>query len=591
MTDQILLENEQLYQAIITAAKSVIKHKETLNELNVFPVRDKDTGSNLSALMSSIIELTKKGNSISETLESVSEAALLGSRGNSGLIFSQFLYGFTLLEDDKKSNDIKLIERVKSGVSYAYEALENPLEGTMITLMRQWLEYLLIEKENHDSIKAYLLATSQKLKIALEETKNTLDILKKHNVVDAGALGFTLFVEGFIEGLIGENKIVAQEFKVDLPTLSFKEEHIHNDNTRYCTEVLLQTTISKDVLTKIISNLGDSVVVGESKRLKRIHIHTNHPEKVLYELSSLGQILESKVDDMLRQQQIQLKPKYKIAIVTDSIADIPKEIIDHYQIHVYPVGINIDDVIFYDKLTIHNEQFFKYILNSKTYPKSFAPNPKSVEVLLATLAKHYKHILVLTVSGKMSGTYNIFNKIANSFLDTQIKVIDTKQNSVSQGLLVMKIAELIDSGMDFNQIEKKAIELTNKTKILVHVETLDLMVRSGRIKKSLGKIGKILHLKPIVSIDSEGNGIVLSKSIGQKNNINKIVKYIKKIHQSHGIEKYALVHLDNLKLAEKIKTKVIDITGFKPEYMSDISTIIAMNSGKGSVGIAYIRKD
>ena len=117
------------------------------------------------------------------------------------------------------------------------------------------------------------------------------------------------------------------------------------------------------------------------------------------------------------------------------------------------------------------------------------------------------------------------------------------------------------------------------------------MVRSGRIKKSLGTLGKLLKLKPIVSINDAGEGVVLSKTIGQKRNINKLVNMVDRIHKTSGIENYAIVHVSNLKLAEKIKTQIIKKIGKAPVYVGEISSIIAMNSGLNSIAIGLIRKD
>ncbi|MBG0762824.1 DegV family EDD domain-containing protein [Acholeplasma laidlawii] len=589
MNEFQMIENKSMYDALIQGAKRVIEKKDTLNQLNVFPVQDQDTGNNLSALMKSIIEQTKLGNTIDETLESLADAALIGSRGNSGLIFSQFLYGLT--KAHQTIDYPEFIRRIESGVIHAYKAINEPVEGTMVTLMRKLSETLKNTKQPIDNIEAYVDYIIQELNMALEQTKLELEVLKTFGVVDAGALGFTLFVEGFLQSIT--NRVTQDVIE---PSISFEEpetiEHDHMDITyRYCTEVLLQTTTDKHTLKELLDQLGDSLVIGETKRLKRVHLHTNHPEIIVEKLSHLGQILESKVDDMRKQYQATQAKDNEICILTDSIADLPKIFVDSHPIHVYPIGINFNDIVYYDKLTINNHQLFHYISKHEKFPTSFTPSFKAIDAQINFLLKHYKKLIILTVSSKMSGIHNLFTKALEGYKDKDVLLIDTKQNSVSEGLIVYEVAKMIEQKMPFEDIKLKVNKLVKNTKILVHVDTLDNMVRSGRIKKSLGTLGKLLKLKPIVSINDAGEGVVLSKTIGQKRNINKLVNMVDRIHKTSGIENYAIVHVSNLKLAEKIKTQIIKKIGKAPVYVGEISSIIAMNSGLNSIAIGFIRKD
>ncbi len=591
MTEEIKLGKERLYNAFMIGAKAVINEKNQLNEINVFPVKDGDTGSNLSSMMTSIIQKSKIGSNLKETLDSISNAALLGSRGNSGLIFSQFFYGFTKEFNEEYMDQNRLIMQMKQGFLSAYESIEVPVEGTIITLMRKWFEFLKREKDNHNTLYEHLITSNNLLQEQLFVTMSELEVLKTYNVVDAGAKGFSLFIDGFVKGIVDEN-LKLEITENDYETFELAHDHIDEVITnRFCTEILVESTMHKEDIISEIHNLGDSIVVGESTKYRRIHLHTNTPELVIEKLKKVGKVVETKVDDMKKQSDVVNHRKHDICVVTDSIADLPKSYIEDNQVQIFPVSILLDDVIYYDKLTIKNEQLFNMIKESKEYPKSAAPSLISIQNLFSYLRTYYKKIIVVTVSSKMSATYNVFKKVIDTYKDDRIALIDSKQNSVSEGLVVKAVVEMINQNMSFEEIVKKTEEIKDKTKILVHVDTLDNMVRSGRIKKSLGKLAKVLHLKPVVSIDETGEGVVLSKSIGLKNNLNKIIKMVKKAHEKYEIKNYAIVHVNNMKLAEYLKIKIIEITGFMPDYITDISTVIAMNSGMGSVAIGYTRKD
>ena len=195
----MLITNKQVYESFIRGAHHVIERKEVLNKINVFPVRDGDTGSNLSSMMRSIIEMAENKVSVKTTLESVADAALYGARGNSGIIFAQYFRGLSeSIEGDEAISVNDFAAACRCAAKYAYDAIENPVEGTMITVMREWGNVLTAECKRHTSLTEIFRNALNQVEIALERTKEQMPILKKANVVDSGAKGFTYFIEGAI---------------------------------------------------------------------------------------------------------------------------------------------------------------------------------------------------------------------------------------------------------------------------------------------------------------------------------------------------------------------------------------------------------
>ena len=181
-----------------------------------------------------------------------------------------------------------------------------------------------------------------------------------------------------------------------------------------------------------IKHFGDSLVIGKSSEYLKIHIHTNEPALLLETIESFALIIETKVDDMKNQYQIQKKQQKEICILTDSIADIATELIDDLNIQVLPISLNIDNMTYFDKLTINNEILKKIILKNESYPKSSSPSIKDIEKLLSLILNNYKKVIVITVSSKMSSTYNAFRNAINKIANNSVKLIDSKSNSVSQ---------------------------------------------------------------------------------------------------------------------------------------------------------------
>jgi len=584
----LTLTNEVIYKSFMVGAKNVISEKNELNAINVFPVPDGDTGTNLASMMLAILEKSRLGQTLTETMQSIVDAAIVGARGNSGIIFASYINGFAdgLKTDQPDLNT--LIETSEKAYDYAYHAISKPVEGTMITVMRAWAHALReFKKATSNAIDVFMRAF-EVLKEELAQTPEKLAVLKENHVVDAGAKGFVHFIEGFIKALKGEDVVIEQHEAVE----AIHVDHLEDSQFRYCTEALIRgENLDIEKVRETLTPLGDSLVVAGSKKTVRIHIHTDEPAKVFAYLDGVARIAEQKVDDMRRQFEAVNHRKYPVALVTDSIADLPSDLIDHYQIHQIPINLKINDSDYLDKVTIQSSRFYEMMDELKVYPTSAQPNVKSLENFFSFLSTYYKDILVITVSEKMSGTYQSFVEAKKRFPHVNIHVVNSKQNSGAEGLLVLKAAQLIDQGLSLPEVTEKIEALTTKSKILVSVKVLKYMVRSGRLTKVSGTLANLMHLKPVISIDEDGAGIIFAKALSVESANKKIYAHMKDIVSTYGIDTYAIVHANAEDRANDYQKAYEALIGFPPAYVMDISTVVAMNAGIGTVAIAYIRKD
>lgn len=586
------LNKELIYNGFLTGAKAVISNEEHLNLINVFPIKDNDTGSNLASLMNEILTKSTLEHTLKDTLNSISNAALIGSKGNSGLIFSQFFYGLSIDVNDDELDLEKLVLSLENGYNYAYESIENPVEGTIITLMRKWVLTLKSFLPHKTDIKESLMSSNKALKKALKQTKDELLVLKKNDVVDAGAKAFTIFVDGFVNSVTNNEEKIKQLKPIIKNDLDHKQfSNLDEITNRYCTEVLIKTNLDKFAINSLVKKFGNSLVIGKSSNYYKIHIHTNDPSGFVSEVKNFAAIYETKIEDMVNQYNLNNKKQAKIGIITDSIADLPREITENNNIQVLPISIKAGDMYYFDGLTVNNNTIIEIVNSSNELPKTASPNLVSVIEMLKNLKKYYEKLIILTVSSKMSSTYNVFNTAVKRLDSKDIVIIDTLQNSTAQGLLVLKASKLALEDESFLNIIDKIKASIKRTKILVHVDSLDNMVKGGRIKKGLNIFAKIVRLKPIVSINEAGEGIVYKLSIGSKHNLKRILKHLKKVHNKEGIKTYAISHVNNLALAEKLKTEIIKQIKIKPAYITDTSSVIALNAGNKAVAVAYIRKD
>lgn len=599
MESNRVIDKEQLRLAFQQGAISVINKKKSLNDMNVFPVADGDTGSNLASLMKGIIEETgQQFQSIKEVFDAVAEAALVSARGNSGIIFAQYLNGFAKqIEKEALFSSLNFVESAKAAVKDAYAAIENPMEGTMITVIRAWAESLDAKEAD---LKITLSRGLDNARYALKETPKQLKILQKNNVVDAGAKGFVLFLEGFTEMIcrqgetesIIDSALIQEQLSVDV-----SQSHHQFDSVplnRYCTEVLIEgEDLVQEEIKALLQDLGDSMVVATGSKKARIHIHSNQPAEVMRRLCKMGRILQQKADDMLLQFEVNTNQKYPIALVTDSIADLPAEFVLKEQIHVLPMNLIINDVNYLDKLTIQPTEFYEMNRIGNRSASSSQPSLKAIENLFSYLETRYQEIIVVTVASALSGTYSSIKEGAKKFQKkgTKIAIIDSKQNSAAEGLLVMEAAEWIAKGESFDTIVARVVDARATTKILVSVNQLDAMIQSGRLPGIVGKIAQKVHLKPIVSLNEEGGGSVEGVTFSTKSNEKRLLKEVKKMQRHHSIKRYAIIHANDEKRAKRFANQVKAELGFEPHYLMEISTVVAMSAGEECIAIALSMED
>jgi uncharacterized protein len=576
------INTPQLYNAFISGAQTLIAQRQSLNAINVFPVADGDTGTNMASTVEAILRHGQLKDNMADTLASITDAVSMNAKGNSGAIFAQFVIGLNETLPDRELSENDMITALNEAVKRVYSALSHPVEGTMITVMRLWVNELehLITK-GHDLKEAFDKALLKANEV-LKDTPNLLTILKEHHVVDSGAKGFVHFLEGFSQGLFSKTKPV---ITLD-DSLRFEEGHIMDANEvithRYCTEALVEGEIGD--IKEQLDALGDSVLIVKSHRFTKIHLHTNTPDKVMALLETKGKLIQQKADDMVLQHA-DFSPKAKIALVTDSIADIPASLILDHQIHVMPLTILVDGAPYLDRVTLPASRFYDRVNTFNEYPSSSQPNQKAVEAIFKDLLTHYSQVLAVTVSSGMSGTHQVV-KAASAAFDGQVAVVDSKKNSGAQGLLVLQAAELIRQGQALDSIVNQLEQSIPLTHIFVSVDTLKYMVKMGRISPVVGRIAKWVNLKPIVSIDANGKGVTMGSAFSKSQTESKILKQLDTLLKTNDLVSYVIVHGNDPIRATRFTQLLTERLGQAPAFVEEVSTIVAMSAGPKTIAVA-----
>lgn len=599
------INGRHVYYAILAGANEVIQNKSELDRINVFPVPDGDTGANLTSTMKAVMETIRLENEVDLVLSSAADGALMGARGNSGLIFAQLIYGWYMEVKSKETlTQEELIHSLQGALKRLYGVMLNPVEGTILTVVREWIHSLERHKDKAATLLEYAERTLSDSSVALKKTTEMLEQLRKSNVVDAGAKGFYHFLEG-IKRYIEHGESGIERISV-IPAEAHPrsaEAHETLGEFRYCCETLLTSrekgkdkgkgkSLSVEEIREIAARYGDSLVIAGGEDKLRVHLHTNNPEPMFDALSRVGQLDAIKVDDMKIQVDIRNHRKYPFAIVTDTIADLPQSFIDEHQISVIPLQLEIGGVVHLDRVTLSVGHFYELNKTLKDQPQSSLPAIKNVENLLMFLSDYYEAILVLAVSDKLSGTYGMIKGLEPVVekRGRKIEVLNTLKNSGGQGLMVKKAVDLAKEGRSFEEVVEIMRAMRDRVKILVSVDTVKYLERSGRVSRSVGKVAKVIGLKPLMTMDREGHG----KAYGGKLTFNavmkKLVKSVSEDIEKYGLEEYVIVHAACLDRAMELARVFEELTGKPPEFIAEISPVVGATAGEGATAIAYLQE-
>jgi DegV family protein with EDD domain len=587
------LDGNRLYYAFLAGGQAVIRDQAYLNKINVFPVPDSDTGTNLASTMRSIAERARASRSANITLDSIADAALLGARGNSGLIFAQFLYGLSQeIRDEARLTPHHFAESARKAVQYARRAILTPVEGTMITLLHDWAEALYEQRLKMNDFVELLSYSLHIAENSLKDTPKKLAVLARAGVVDAGAKGFFDFLEGVV-GFIkkGNIKAILQAEVANLPRPAEVLATRSSLTKRYCSEALLTgEAIDFETVQGLVKRAGESAIVAGSPQKLRLHVHTDAPADLFFELQKHGTIQDIKADDMLRQYEAAHERKSPVAILTDSSCDLPQSVLDDHQVHVIPFNLFFGESLFLDKITIFPGQFYDLLKTRREMPTSAQPPQANIQRALEFLVGHYESVIAVTISGGLTGVYGQLLKAREALGPdaSRVTVVNSRHLSVSEALIVLRVAEAIRAGRPFEAVSAEAEDWVAKTRLWVDIRTLKYMVRGGRVSPLKGLMAAALNIKPVVSLDTEGKAAILGKSFSRRQNMKKILGLIRTAAAGQRVWNYGIVHAQNPYRALRYADALEEILGKKAAFISDVSPVVGAHNGIGVVGVGLM---
>lgn len=454
------IEGKMLRDMFVSGANNLQNHKELVDKLNVFPVPDGDTGTNMSLTISyAMKELAKVENdSITEIGKSLSKGSLMGARGNSGVILSQIIRGFSKsIEGKEQISTEDLAKAFKNGSDTAYKAVIKPIEGTILTVVRESGEYAIKAAKKEKGLLKFLEMVIDEANKSLERTPELLKNLKEAGVVDSGGKGLVLIYEGMYEALKG-NPIKAKDLN-DSNVSEVKQAgtSINTEDIKfcYCTEFILESnSISDTEIRDIMLKYGDSLAVVGDEGIIKVHVHTNDPGLVLQDALKHGQLVTIKIENMKLQHENTLVGD------TDEIAQSVEE--KEYGFIATSMGEGLAkifkdfgvDYIIEGGQTMNpsTEDFMKAIdsINAKTI--FIFPNNSNI-IMAANQAKELsdKNIIVIPTKNTPQGFTALVNFNADASVEENEQALMESLTMVKSGQVTFAVRDTVMNDLEVKE--------------------------------------------------------------------------------------------------------------------------------------------
>ena len=590
------LDGAALADALVSGIHRVIGAQDFLNHINVFPVADGDTGTNLTLSLGSALPVLqqKSDKHLGTLLASIADILLDGSRGNSGAIVAQFFQGISDSAGElTRFTPYTFSSALAKGSEYAHDALSQPREGTILTVIAAVSETIqaYVTSVHDGEFPAMMKVALKRANTALAETTEQLDVLRKAGVVDAGAKGFVELLRGMSDYIVDGQ--IADE--PDLTVLRGEMSQIAmagsgaDSEFRYCTECIVSgIDIDRRKLREALSEIGDSLLLAGTKRKAKIHIHVNDPEDVFNIGREYGAVTAEKADDMHRQSHSSHDTASRFAVITDTAADIADEDLERLDIHMVPCRLQFGDRGYLDKVSITAAEFFAELESNPIHPTTSQPAPGDFRRQFQFLASHFEDVLSINLTDSASGAYEAARSAAERInAPGKIHVINSLNASLGQGLLVVFAAECAHAGLSVENTIAAVHELIPQTQTYGMLRDLSYAVRGGRVPAWVQTAARFMHITPFIRATPDGKIAPAGCVFGRRDNVRKFARTLARRARRKGPLNVAVGHAmcadDADRLATLLREALPQIVRLT---MTEIGAALGVHTGPGALIVA-----
>ena len=590
------LDGGAFARALVSGIHRVIGEQDLLNHINVYPVADGDTGTNLSLSLGAALPVLESDDDrqLGSLLAAIADALLDGARGNSGAIVAQFFQGLSdSAADLARFTPYTFSKAVSRGSEYAHDALSNPQEGTILSVIAAWADGIAnhVADFRDTGFPSLVTAALAKAQTALAETRDQLEVLRKAGVVDAGAKGFVALIEG-IEGYVARGEVADEPDLTALrdtaaePPMAGSGE---DSAFRYCTECLITgTDIDRRKLREELSALGDSLVLAGTARKARVHVHVNDPERVFEIGSRYGEVGGEKADDMHRQAHSSHDESSTFAVITDSAADISDRDMDRLDIHIVPCRIQFGGRGYLDKVSITADEFFAELARNPEPPTTSQPSPGDFRRQYQFLATHFGDVISINLTAAASGTYEAAVSAAErTNAPGRIHVINSQNASLGQGMLVVFAAECAHAGLPVERTIEAVRRLIPETRSYGVLADMRYAVRGGRLPSWVRTVANLLRITPFIRTTPDGRVAASGFALGTRDRTRKFAAHVVRRARSAGPISVAVGHASCPQEAARLERHLRrELPNIARLTMAELGAALGAHAGPGTLVVA-----
>jgi len=587
------LDGHRLRAALLAGTARVSAACDYLNRINVYPVADGDTGTNLALTLGHLGDaLADAGQpAAGALLQEAADAMLEGARGNSGAILAQYLLGLAgALAGCQRVSTRQWCAALEVAATQARSAVEVPAAGTMLSVM----DALAASARNSPAVDflALLDTLLVSARQALAATRDELPANRAAGTEDAGASGFCLLLEGIADLVHGREAAPARAGSEQLPgeVLHLSAGDGAPLRFRYCTECIISgEALDRSQLRQELGALGDSIVViGHGQRV-RIHAHVNEPGRLFALAAGHGQPSAEKVDDMWRQQQT-LAARQAVAIVTDSGADLPAAVWDELCIHMVPLRVNFGSRSYLDKSALGSEEFLRLLDETAVHPQTSQPAPADYRRLYEFLGAHHSEVITVSLTSQLSGTFQAASAAARQAGSTErFPVVDSANLSLGQGLIVMAGAECARAGGSAAEVLAAIHAAAATTRCFGLVSDLRYAVRGGRIGRRQQQLAGLFGITPIIGVTRDGRIATRRLLPRWRDPVGGLVQLARSEMRPAGRWRINVGHAARPELAARLAEGCAELPGVESVLLTALGPTLGVHGGPGTLGLALQR--
>jgi DegV family protein with EDD domain len=593
------LDGPRLARSIFAAADWVTAGRDEINRINVFPVPDGDTGTNFSLTLRAVADaLRALGDaSLPETARTMSRAAVLGARGNSGMMLAHFLLGFSdSLGDRTTARATDIAAAVRDGSDRLYASLDDPREGTILTVAREAAEAAERAATDSPDLAEFMRRLLAEGEAALARTPQLMAVLREAGVVDAGGKGFVRMLEGVVRYIEGDPILAVTGPGAEVVAVpAARMEVAAERDFQYCTEVLVrgEQLPPANEVRAAMHTFGGSVVVAAAADILKIHVHTDTPEAVFSYAARWGRVETTKADDMRAQHRRLAHPERRaVAVVADSSADLPDPVLDRHHIALVPLQVVFGDETFRDRVELRPEDFYRRLRGARELPTTSQPAPADFVRVFRDARAEADEVVAVLLSAGLSGTYASAQAAVRAGGVSGVHLVDSRSASLGLGMLALRAAELAESGWSGAAISRELERVRGRSGMLLTVDRYDNLLRSGRVSRGKAWLAGMLDVKPILSLDASGRVIPVDRVRGRDQVVPRVLALLdRRLTPRPTVVRFGVAHAEAPEMAERVRNALV--AAYRPRdcFVTLATGVLATHVGPGAWAVFYQVED